>query len=94
MVGLSLRVVFILLIVHMFILEIIKLLHLTGRGRCFGFRVPSGVVKEALLAVRGEASDYVFAANKTVGIKAESAITFIQTDKPIYKPGQTGMPHT
>ena len=32
---------------------------------------------------------YVFQSNTTLGVKRQSLITFIQTDKPIYKPGQT-----
>lgn len=65
----------------------------TGKGRCFDFRVPYISAGEAKLCLNGtsvDSDDYVFSACKTVLIKQNSLMTFIQTDKPIYKPGQKG----
>ncbi len=34
--------------------------------------------------------NYNFTATKKVALNRNNLLTFIQTDKPVYKPGQTG----
>ena len=47
------------------------------------------LVARAMSSPEPNLSPYVFQSNTTLGVKRQSLITFIQTDKPIYKPGQT-----
>ena len=47
------------------------------------------LVARATSSPEPDVPPYVFQSNTTLGVKQQSLITFIQTDKPIYKPGQT-----
>uniref|UniRef100_A0A8C7CY21 Alpha-2-macroglobulin n=1 Tax=Oncorhynchus kisutch TaxID=8019 RepID=A0A8C7CY21_ONCKI len=59
--------------------------------RCFQFQAPqveSDQVQNFKVEVRGET--FLSTEERKVMIKPYSPMTFIQTDKPIYNPGQTG----
>uniref|UniRef100_A0AAZ3PBW9 Alpha-2-macroglobulin-like n=1 Tax=Oncorhynchus tshawytscha TaxID=74940 RepID=A0AAZ3PBW9_ONCTS len=59
--------------------------------RCFQFQAPrvkSDKVQNFKVEVRGET--FLSTEERRVMIKPYSPMTFIQTDKPIYNPGQTG----
>uniref|UniRef100_A0A8C8CH89 Alpha-2-macroglobulin-like n=1 Tax=Oncorhynchus tshawytscha TaxID=74940 RepID=A0A8C8CH89_ONCTS len=59
--------------------------------RCFQFQAPqveSDEVQNFKVEVRGET--FLSTEERKVMIKPYSPMTFIQTDKPIYNPGQTG----
>uniref|UniRef100_A0A8C7TKT1 Alpha-2-macroglobulin-like n=1 Tax=Oncorhynchus mykiss TaxID=8022 RepID=A0A8C7TKT1_ONCMY len=59
--------------------------------RCVQFQAPrvkSDKVQNFMVEVRGET--FLSTEERRVMIKPYSPMTFIQTDKPIYKPGQTG----
>lgn len=66
--------------------------------RCVNVLAPSSEtenVYEALLHVRGvqRLSGYKFEDSSILSLLSswyDTTITFVQTDKPIYKPGQTG----
>ncbi|XP_029436509.1 alpha-2-macroglobulin-like protein 1 isoform X2 [Rhinatrema bivittatum] len=58
---------------------------------CVSFQVPApsdGSEEVANITVYGSGPDIVFRETKTVLIRGIASGTFIQTDKPIYKPGQ------
>uniref|UniRef100_A0A8C9SYK7 Alpha-2-macroglobulin-like n=1 Tax=Scleropages formosus TaxID=113540 RepID=A0A8C9SYK7_SCLFO len=59
--------------------------------QCFHFQAPA-VEKESIQSIRVEVRGESFQMMKdsSVMFKPYSEITFIQTDKPVYKPGQTG----
>lgn len=65
----------------------------TGREDCFDMEIPTLSAQEITLVVRavssGGGDTYRFQANTTLGVKPHTLLTFVQTDKPIYKPGQT-----
>ncbi|KAJ7990514.1 hypothetical protein DPEC_G00301130 [Dallia pectoralis] len=57
---------------------------------CFEFQAPKLLEEKILkfkVEVRGET--YVSTEERKVKIKPDSSMTFVQTDKPIYNPGQT-----
>uniref|UniRef100_A0A8C9QRC6 Alpha-2-macroglobulin-like n=1 Tax=Scleropages formosus TaxID=113540 RepID=A0A8C9QRC6_SCLFO len=60
--------------------------------QCFHFQAPA-VEKESIQSIRVEVRGESFQMMKdsSVMFKPYSEITFIQTDKPVYKPGQTGV---
>ena len=69
----------------------------SGETRCA--EVPLSVdssVNEANLTVTAETSDvtppYRFQRHAVVGIRHNNLFTFIETDKPVYKPSDTGAP--
>lgn len=57
------------------------------------FQVPQSPYPEAVmfLTVEVEGPTHGFRSRKTVLVKSKDSLVFVQTDKPIYKPGQTGM---
>ncbi|XP_064415025.1 alpha-2-macroglobulin-like [Latimeria chalumnae] len=58
--------------------------------QCISFQVPA-VTEETVgsLVVHGEGDTFQFEKSKKVLIQKVESGTFVQTDKPIYKPGQT-----
>jgi alpha-2-macroglobulin len=62
-----------------------------GDGRCFQFMIPdvTSAIDKAVLHVNGSSMNYSFEESTLIGLKRTSLLTFIQTDKPVYKPGQT-----
>ena len=68
------------------------MLSFAGSGRCFDFEVPKipGPIKWAKLFAIGSSEDYEFVGTSFIDLEQARLLTFIQTDKPVYKPGQTG----
>uniref|UniRef100_A0A8C8VQ48 Alpha-2-macroglobulin n=1 Tax=Pelusios castaneus TaxID=367368 RepID=A0A8C8VQ48_9SAUR len=59
--------------------------------KCFSFTVPmSSSQKAAFLTVLVKGPTLTFRSRKSVLVKNSESLVFVQTDKPIYKPGQTG----
>jgi len=66
----------------------------SGQSRCFLWHVPEGLTAGTCdLDLYGEDADggYIFQESHTVEVVDNYHITFIQSDKPIYKPGDTGV---
>jgi hypothetical protein len=65
---------------------------ISGEGKCVEQNVPIRITgKRVQLYVKGEASDYVFENYEWVQVRTQNpSLTFVQTDKPMYKPGQLG----
>ncbi|XP_064647482.1 alpha-2-macroglobulin-like [Lineus longissimus] len=61
-----------------------------GEGACVEHDVPSNLAGKLIqLSIRGEAGDYMFENRKWVQVRTQNPLlTFVQTDKPMYKPGQ------
>eukprot|EP00920_Eleutheroschizon_duboscqi_P030807 GHVT01074384.1.p1 GENE.GHVT01074384.1~~GHVT01074384.1.p1 ORF type:complete len:380 (+),score=2.52 GHVT01074384.1:153-1292(+) len=61
-----------------------------GESKCMKLRVPKIGSKEVNLTVSAWTTDkaYSFKDSKRIGLAPRNLVTFIQTDKPIYKPGQ------
>jgi hypothetical protein len=65
-----------------------------GKGRCFKLYVPSSLQGDKVeIWAEGKAIpegivDYSFQADKLVVLEHNNLLTFIQPDKPVYKPGQ------
>uniref|UniRef100_A0A8C8SMX5 Alpha-2-macroglobulin n=1 Tax=Pelusios castaneus TaxID=367368 RepID=A0A8C8SMX5_9SAUR len=58
--------------------------------KCFSFTVPmSSSQKAAFLTVLVKGPTLTFRSRKSVLVKNSESLVFVQTDKPIYKPGQT-----
>uniref|UniRef100_H0UT45 Alpha-2-macroglobulin n=1 Tax=Cavia porcellus TaxID=10141 RepID=H0UT45_CAVPO len=59
--------------------------------QCVAFTVPQSPYPEAVmfLTVEVEGPTHGFRSRKTVLVKSKDSLVFVQTDKPIYKPGQT-----
>nr|XP_014351915.1 PREDICTED: alpha-2-macroglobulin [Latimeria chalumnae] len=58
--------------------------------QCISFQVPGVTWKKVgLLEVHGKGQTYQFQKSNKVLIQKLESSTFVQTDKPIYKPGQT-----
>lgn len=63
----------------------------TGVETCLKFVVPSAKYSKAKLRLKikfEKYPDYVIESEKEVHIEHDSLITFVETDKPVYKPGQ------
>ncbi|XP_076621496.1 alpha-2-macroglobulin-P isoform X2 [Colletes latitarsis] len=63
----------------------------TGVETCLELDVPSTKYPNALLRLKiklDKRPDYVIESEKEVYIEHDSLITFVETDKPVYKPGQ------
>ena len=66
-----------------------------GEGRCIEFPVPEDMETSSVMLTVAASSltssvDYRFMDSVDVEIMQKGLLTFIQTDKPQYKPGQTG----
>lgn len=61
-------------------------------GVCLMFQVPRSPSKEEVmfLTVQVKGPTQEFKKRTTVVVKNEESLVFVQTDKAIYKPGQTG----
>ncbi|KAG1650777.1 Alpha-2-macroglobulin-like protein 1 [Nymphon striatum] len=61
-----------------------------GNDTCFFLSIPNVKYAEGRIRVRGQFKDdsYSFESETKVAIATRSVVTFIQTDKAIYKPGQ------
>ncbi|XP_050576186.1 alpha-1-macroglobulin-like [Bombus affinis] len=63
----------------------------TGTETCLHLTVPQTVSRSASLRLKikfDKYPDYVVVSESTVEIEDDSLITFVETDKPTYKPGQ------
>lgn len=56
------------------------------------FQVPRSLSSEEVifLSVQVKGATHEFRRQTTVVVKNQESLVFVQTDKPIYKPGQTG----
>ena len=67
---------------------------LIAKESCFDIKIRKGISVDNAkrLIVRGETvdRDYKFEDSKQFLVKKVGDLTFIETDKPIYKPGQKG----
>ena len=67
-----------------------------GQSHVVDFTIPRNVPKSEVI-LQLEASsvaterNYSFTAETRISVTPPSLLTFLQTDKPMYKPGQTGM---
>ena len=66
-----------------------------GQSQVIDFTIPDNVpVTVVVLHVEAASVDsarnYSFEADAKIAIRISSLLTFLQTDKPMYKPGQTG----
>uniref|UniRef100_A0A8B9MJC2 Uncharacterized protein n=1 Tax=Accipiter nisus TaxID=211598 RepID=A0A8B9MJC2_9AVES len=60
---------------------------------CIPFSLPkSNSTSVAFLTVTVKGATLQFRSRKSVLVKNSESLVFVQTDKPIYKPGQTGSP--
>ena len=60
---------------------------------CFTWTIPDFLTPGTCdLQVKGtdEIEEYIFTENKEIKVVDTHQITFIQTDKPMYKPGENG----
>uniref|UniRef100_A0A8C6HRT3 Uncharacterized protein n=1 Tax=Mus spicilegus TaxID=10103 RepID=A0A8C6HRT3_MUSSI len=60
---------------------------------CVSFIIPrlSSSDEEDFLYVDIKGSTHEFSKRKAVLVKNKESVVFVQTDKPVYKPGQSGM---
>ena len=56
-----------------------------------GLRIPNELPRSCNLLINGRGrAGFRFQETTAIVIEAKTLLTFIETDKPIYKPGQTG----
>lgn len=76
-------------------IEIKKCVFVLAKETCFGLKIQKSIsdYETKTLIVSGETlnGDYRFNNSKIVSMKKISDLTFIETDKPVYKPGQKGI---
>ncbi len=73
----------------------------SGTGRCIDLKIPDFINRrrvELMTVVRIQAhakqkEEYLPVQRKILRVIIKNLLTFIQTDKPLYKPGQTGEYH-
>lgn len=53
-------------------------------------RLPSSEEEESL-DINIEGAKHKFSERRVVLVKNKESVVFVQTDKPVYKPGQSGM---
>ena len=62
-----------------------------GKGRCFSWTIPESVpTGKCELRLHGGSGLWQIDDKQEVKVVDTHQITFIQTDKPVYKPGETG----
>lgn len=73
----------------------IHFIYFVGVGSCFDVEIPLRVKKMTTLKVEGKAvgegeDGYTFSGKHRLQISQDLLVILVQSDKPIYKPGETG----